>query len=141
MNASRSKRLFTLALSAVFVLSAIPAAAAGSSTAQEFDLQLDKALSGLDDDLSTLDTDSAAMAVADEARAPVQVAMLSTTAVNELLTSNQSVAAQSSGGGSSSGKKGSWLKRKWWIPVLAAVAVGVAVGGGDGDDTLDDGED
>lgn len=142
MNASRSKKFFTLALSAVFLLSAVPAAVAGSSaSAQEFDLQLGKALSDLDDDPSTLDLDHEALATADEAQPPLQVAMLSTSAVNELLTSNQAVAAQSSGGGSSSGKKGSWLKRKWWIPVLAAVAVGVAVGGGDGDDNLDDEED
>ncbi|MCP4205108.1 MAG: hypothetical protein GY769_24630 [bacterium] len=142
MNASRSKRFFTLALAAAFVLSAVPAAAAGSSaSAQQFDLQLDKALSGLDDDLSILDLDYEALAAAHKAQEPVQVAMLSTTAVNELLTSSQAVAAQSSGGGSSSGKKGSWLKRKWWIPVLAAVAVGVAVGGGDGDDNIDDEED
>lgn len=31
-------------------------------------------------------------------------------------------------------KSGSWLKRHWWVPVLAAAAVGVAVaGGGDSD--------
>jgi hypothetical protein len=31
-------------------------------------------------------------------------------------------------------KKGGWLKKHWWVPVLAAVAVGVAIGGGGDDD-------
>ena len=37
-------------------------------------------------------------------------------------------------------KKGSWLKRKWWVPVVAGLVLGVAFSGGDGDDSLDEGE-
>ena len=141
MFASRSKRFFTLALSALFLLSAIPAGASGavSASAQEFDLQLDKVLSGLGDELSSLDLVDEAVAEADRSREPVRVATLSTTAVNELLRSDQAIAAQKTG--SSSGKKASWLKKKWWIPVLGAVVLGAALSDGDGDDTLDDGED
>jgi hypothetical protein len=144
MNTSRGKKLFTLALLALFLWPAVPAVAgeiASQAQPEEFDLHLDKALSRLDDELSGIDLGPALSAGENVTEEPVQIATLSSTAVSDVWRSSQAVAVQSSGSSDPGKKRSFWKKKKWWIPVVAAVALGVALGSDDGDDSIDDGED
>ncbi len=134
MDASRSKRLMTLAVAALFLASVVPALAAG-----EFDLQLEAALSDLGDDLSAedLDLEPASDTFVTE---PIQVASLNSEEITEMWRSTEAVSAQTTGG-SGGADKSWWKKKKWWIPVVVAVVAGAALSDGDGDSNIDDEED
>ena len=140
MDASRSKRLFTLALAALFIGSVMPIRAGEMTESNgEFDLQLGEALSDMGDDLSALDLDFESQPDTAVSSKPFQIA-LNSAAIGETWRSSQAVSPQTTTSSGSAGQKW-WKKKKWWVPVLVAVVAGAAVSGGDGDDNLDDEED
>ena len=108
----------------------------------ELDPTRGRAPSVLGDEPSAGELESGLLPGGSEARERLQVAMLSSAAVDPIWQSSQVLGAQSSGGqGFPAKKKGSWLKRKWWIPVVGGLVLGVALSGDDGDNNLDDEED
>ena len=149
MNLSFLQRLMVLGLAAAVVLPAVPLRADGSvpqGKTEAFDLDLSAALeasslqfglegsvSALDDELSDLEFGAAAL----EGTGELQIAALGSTPIREIKYS-QVMSGQSAGGSTPApGDKPWYKKKKWWIPVVAAVVLGVAVGD-DGDDGMDE---
>ena len=143
MNVAGLEKLMTLGLLAAFLLPAVSLGADRDSPPaavdSEFDLQLEDALSQLGDEYRIGGSDDEVPVLA-ERHEPIQVAALSNEAVREMWTSARTVSEQRSSG-ASTGKKRWWKTKKFWISVGVAAVVGAALSGGDGDDTVDDGED
>ena len=139
MNMDGNKRICGMLMVVLLVVSAVPAGAETLwTTRNDFDLQLAAAQN---DETFGFDA-SAAKLAADEIAQQIEVNRLNLVQRQRVSEIGQQVLMQSSGnqGAPSKKGKGRWLKRHWYIPVLAAVALGAAfeVGGDDKDDVDDD---
>ena len=133
------KQLFSLSLAALLCLPAVPVSAAGA-TAGDVDLNLERVLAFggatfpagaaavVSEDSAVVASDRPVTRVGGEA---------DLTGLNDVSRMHQVAAEkrledQARGGGGF----GRWLKKHWYVPVLAAAAV-VALAGGDSDDPND----
>ncbi len=131
------RQLCSIALSLLLFLPAVPVYAGGDSAAGgEFDLHLEEALA-FQGSTFGLEAD-------DEGEATQETYTdVGPRSVQEV---SQQVSAQEAGPDPADqmrSKKGfgRWLKKHWYVPVLAAVAIGVAIGDDDSGDNDASGED
>lgn len=137
MSTPRHKQLCSLSLSLLLLLPAMPALAQSPAVEREFDLGLE----ALDLEAATLGDESTAGAEPADRAASSDAAPTVRLAATELPSSPEisrqradrtrlaEMAKPKKRGGF-----GRWLKKHWYVPVLAAAAVGVSVSGGGDDD-------
>ncbi len=137
MNMDGYKRICGMLLAVLLVVSAVPAGAEDIwTTKNEFDLQLDGALNG---ESFELFSNAPSPGSADTAR-QAESSGLNLAQRQSVSEIGKQALMQSSGTQGAPKKKGTgrWLKKHWYVPVLAAVALGVGLEVGDGKDDVDD---
>ena len=136
---SSHRQLCSVALSLLLFLPAVPAVADGDSARGGFELHLEEAL-------AFQGSAFALAATADETEA-TQETLYTDVEPRSLREVAMQVSAQEAGADPADQMKpekkgfGRWLKKHWYVPVLAAVAIGVAIGDDDSGDNDASGED
>ncbi len=118
-----------LILAAMFVTPMV--ATASEASTLEFSLGIEPSESGFTE-LAGID------ALVADGELQLAVARLQSDSRNEWRTVSVRAEESSSGGKSNQGGFGRWLKKRWYIPVLAAVALGVALDDDDAAGEIDD---
>ena len=133
MNWQRSREFLAVPLATVLMLAAIPAGAGEVPAEEAFSLHLEDVVL-----LETPVVDTGSLEVVGVEEVPaIGITELQSTVLSDARTLSRAVTDQASAQ-TDKGGAGRWLKKHWYVPVLAAVILGAVL---IGDDDDKDGED
>ena len=141
MKTLRHRPLFSLSLSVLLLMQTLPALAQEAAEGS-FDLRLEEALALQGTNLFFDESFQLASVTSHEARPETRFSRTSLASLSQDSERLEEINAQNNVASRTKekGKFGRWVKKHWYVPVLAAAVIGVAVSddGSDGPNDVED---